>query len=125
MRRRGFLQLLLPPGAMTAAERDALAERLAPLFGHDLADTPPVVNDQLKAMRAADATPRLGELAGIPTLVMCGTHDPIAPPTLGKALATGIPGGEVHRVRRRLARPAHPVARPGERQAGRVLADSG
>jgi pimeloyl-ACP methyl ester carboxylesterase len=94
MRRRGFLQLLLPPGAVTGADADALAERLAPLFGHDLADAPPVVNDQLKAMRAADATPRLGELAGIPTLVMCGTHDPIAPPTLGKALASGSPGAK-------------------------------
>lgn len=92
MRRRGFLQLLLPSGAVRGSEADALAERLADLFGHDLADTPPVVNDQLKAMRAADATPRLGELAGIPALVICGEHDPIAPPALGRALAAGIPG---------------------------------
>jgi pimeloyl-ACP methyl ester carboxylesterase len=94
MRRRGFLQLLLPPGAVMGAEADALAERLAPLFGHDLADSPPIVNDQLKAMRAVDATPRLGELAGVPTLVMAGTHDPIAPPKLGRALADGTPGAK-------------------------------
>jgi pimeloyl-ACP methyl ester carboxylesterase len=43
-------------------------------------------------MRAADATPRLAELAGVPTLVVSAAHDPIAPPRAGRALAAGIPG---------------------------------
>ena len=92
MRRRGFLQLVMPPGAADDADPEELAERLASLFGHDLADQPPVVNPQLAAMRAYDATPRLGELAGLPTLVVSAVHDPIAPPRAGRVLAAGIPG---------------------------------
>jgi pimeloyl-ACP methyl ester carboxylesterase len=47
---------------------------------------------QLSAMRRADATPFLHELAGIPTLVVSATHDRIAPPEAGRALAAGLPG---------------------------------
>jgi pimeloyl-ACP methyl ester carboxylesterase len=46
---------------------------------------------QLGAMKRFDATPRLGELAGIPTLVVSAAHDPIAPPNAGRAIAAGIP----------------------------------
>jgi pimeloyl-ACP methyl ester carboxylesterase len=35
---------------------------------------------------------RLHELSGIPTLVVSGVHDPIAPPRLGRAIADGIAG---------------------------------
>ena len=90
MRRRAFLGLVLPPGH--TADLDAEAERLAPLYGHDLADSPPVVDHQLKALRATDLTPRLCELAGLPTLIVNAAHDPIAPPSAGRALNTGIPG---------------------------------
>lgn len=91
-RRRAFLQLVIPPAAMAGVDTETLAAELAPLFGHDLADQPPVVSKQLKAMRAFDATPRLAELAGIPTLVVSAGFDPIAPPRLGKALAGDVPG---------------------------------
>ncbi len=92
MRRRGFLRLVMPAAALAQEDPDALAARVADLFGHDLADQPPVVGPQLKAMRASNVVPRLGELAGVPTLVMSGAHDLIAPPKLGKQLAGGIPG---------------------------------
>lgn len=92
MRRRGFLQIVMPPQAFAEADADQLAEDLAPLFGHDVADQPPIVSPQLKALRAYDATPRLGELAGMPTLVVSAFHDPIAPPRAGRVLAGGIPG---------------------------------
>lgn len=92
MRRRGFLALVLPPHALAAADVDAEAARIAELFGHDLADQPPIVAQQLRALRAADASARLAELAGIPTLVVSAAHDPIAPPRAGRALAAGIPG---------------------------------
>ena len=91
MRRRAFLQLVMTPGTIADADADELAERLAPLFGHDLADQPPIVGKQLAAMRAYDASPRLGELAGLPSLVVNAVHDPIAPPRAGRVLA-GIPG---------------------------------
>jgi pimeloyl-ACP methyl ester carboxylesterase len=112
MRRHAFLRLVLAPSELRAADRDALAERLAPLFGHDLADQPPVAMKQLAAMRAYDATPRLGELAGIPALVMSAAHDRIAPPASGRAIAAGIPGARYVEF----AGAAHglPIQRAGE-----------
>jgi pimeloyl-ACP methyl ester carboxylesterase len=35
---------------------------------------------------------RLGELAGLPTLVVSAAYDPIAPPSAGRALRDGISG---------------------------------
>ncbi|HWO21976.1 MAG TPA: alpha/beta fold hydrolase [Kofleriaceae bacterium] len=92
MRRRAFLEVVMPERELLRGDRDALAERLAPLFGHDLADQPPVVRRQLAAMRAYDATSFLQELAGIPTLVVSAAHDRIAPPSGGRTLAAGIAG---------------------------------
>lgn len=91
-RRRAFLEIVMPAGFVPAADAEALAARLAPLFGHDLADQPPVAMKQLAALRAYDASSRLVELAGIPTLVVSARHDPIAPPEYGRALAAGIAG---------------------------------
>ena len=91
MRRHAFLQLVMPPAELRHADRDALAAQLAPLFGHDLATQPPVVMKQLAAATAYDATPRLPELAGLPTLVVSAAHDRIAPPASGRAIAQGIP----------------------------------
>jgi pimeloyl-ACP methyl ester carboxylesterase len=86
MRRHGFMQLVLAPGA--TADATALAE----LFGHDLADQPPVAAAQLRALRAVDLADRLAELAGVPALVVTAAHDPIAPPRAGQALRDGIAG---------------------------------
>jgi pimeloyl-ACP methyl ester carboxylesterase len=91
-KRRAFLSLVLPPSALRSGDADALAADLAPSFGHDLAVQPPVANAQIAAMRRYDATPRLAELAGLPTLVASAEHDPIAPPVRGRRLAAGIPG---------------------------------
>jgi len=90
MRRRGFLSIILPPGAID--DPDATAADLAALFGHDLGDQEPITGVQLQAMRQSDLTARLPELAGVPTLVMSAAHDPIAPPRVGRALADGVPG---------------------------------
>jgi len=92
MRRRGFLRLVMPAASLVGADTDALAARLAPLFGHDLGDQPPIVSAQLSAMRKFNAVPRLGELVGLPTLVLSGAHDPISPPRVSAALAAGITG---------------------------------
>lgn len=90
MRRRAFLELVMPPGPI--AEPDRLAEKVAALFGHDLADQPAIVSEQLRALRQSDTTPRLGQLSQFPVLVMTGRHDPIGPPAAGRALAAAIPG---------------------------------
>lgn len=55
MRRRAFLEIVMPPGAVVASQAEELAARLAPLFGHDLAEQPPVAMRQLGALRAYDA----------------------------------------------------------------------
>lgn len=97
-RRRAFLRLVLPPTSRSRAELDALAARLAPIFGHDLADQPAIVFHQLRALREGDVSRRLRELATIPTLVVSARHDLLAPPALGRALAHGIPGARFEEV---------------------------
>jgi pimeloyl-ACP methyl ester carboxylesterase len=91
VRRRAFLDLVLPP-RWNRDQEEEIAERLSKVFGHDVADTPPITNQQLDAMTRHDLTPRLGELAGIPTLVISGENDRIATPRSGRAIAAGIPG---------------------------------
>lgn len=90
MRRRAFLELVMPPGSVRGADAPELAERFAPLFGHDLGESPSATGAQLAAMRAYDAGARLGELGKVPALVVSATHDPIAPPRAGRALADGL-----------------------------------
>jgi pimeloyl-ACP methyl ester carboxylesterase len=92
MRRRAFLEIVMPPAEIEPESSAATAAQLGEYFGHDLADQPPITMKQLSAMRAYDPTPRLPELAGIPTLVISAHHDPVAPPKLGQALAAAIPG---------------------------------
>lgn len=43
-RRRAFLELVVPPDVLAATDRDAFAERLATIFGHDLGDQPRVTS---------------------------------------------------------------------------------
>lgn len=94
MRRRAFLELIMPERYLNEVDCAALAERLAPLFGHDLAEQPPIVMKQLSAMSKYDASAKLSELAHVPTLVVAATEDRIARPEYGRAIATAIPGAE-------------------------------
>ena len=91
MRRRAFMRLVMPDNYVRTAPA-SLADELALLFGHDLADQPPIVMKQLRAASRYDASARLGTLGGIPTLVLSATHDRIALPRFGRALANAIPG---------------------------------
>lgn len=91
-RREAMLELVMPKSALMAADPVALAAELAPLFGHDLADHAPVSARQLWALVRYDATGRLAELAGLPALVINASHDRIAPPRAGRAMAEAIPG---------------------------------
>jgi pimeloyl-ACP methyl ester carboxylesterase len=99
MRRHGMMRMIMPPGYLRRVDGAALGRELSELFGRDLADQPPIVGMQLRAMARVNLTPQLRELGGIPTLVISATHDPIAPPSLGRAIADGIEGArfvEVH-----------------------------
>lgn len=92
MRRLAFLELIVPPRTLAREDRDALAERLRPLFGHDLADQPSIVRPQLAAMKKFDARGRLRQLEHTPTLVVSAAEDRIALPAFGRELAACIPG---------------------------------
>lgn len=91
LRRRAFQELVLPEGH-PELHSAAMSQRLSNIVGHDIADAPPIVSEQIGVMRKADLTPRLAGLAGIPTLVVNGEKDRLARPELGRALAAGIPG---------------------------------
>ena len=92
MRRRAMIDMIMPVDYVRGTDIAMLAKELGELFGRDLCDQPPIVSEQLNAMSRYSAMPRLRELAGIPTLVVSGAHDPIAPPRLGRALASEIAG---------------------------------
>jgi aminoacrylate hydrolase len=92
MRRDAMLSLVMPSAYLHTIDRRDLACTLGSMFGRDLADQPPIVMKQLRAMSTFSAAARLSELSHIPTLVVSGAHDRIARPELGRALADGING---------------------------------
>ena len=92
MRQRAMQDMLFTPDWLHGKDRGALAGELNALFGRDLGVSAPIVDEQLKVMGRYDATPQLGRLTGVPTLVVSGRHDPIAPPVFGRAIAAGIGG---------------------------------
>ncbi len=92
MRRNAFLELVMPHRLLAESDSTQLADRIGTLFNHDLAESPPIVMQQFSATRRTDVTPRLPELAGLPTLVLSASEDMIAPPGAGEAIASGIPG---------------------------------
>lgn len=110
-RRRAFLEIVLPRHRREGADLDALARDVGEVFGRDLADPPGVTFAQTRALGRHDASARLGELEGIPTLVVSAVEDLIAPPPRGRALAAAIPGARYVE----LDRAAHgvPVHDPG------------
>ena len=92
MRRRAFVQMIYPRSHIDDIDQNALAADWSRYFGRDFADSPPVIMKQLRAMKAHDASGQLAQLAHIPTLVITGEEDIIAPPSQGRALAEAIPG---------------------------------
>ncbi len=97
-RRRAFLELIYPSEDLTKARVPELAAELAPLFGHDLAEQPPIAMRQAMALRRYDARPTLVQLGSIPTLVISAERDPIAPPRFGRELARLIPGARYREI---------------------------
>lgn len=117
LRREAFMELVLPPG-QAKSPPPGLAERIGKILGHDVAEMPPITSQQVKAMRSHDVTRRLGELAGIPTLVINGDKDMIARPSSGRAIAAGIQGARYIEIPG--ASHAFPILQP-ERCASLVL----
>jgi pimeloyl-ACP methyl ester carboxylesterase len=86
MRRRAFMQLVMPEKYLAGIDQTALAEQLRPLFGYDLASQPSFVMQQVRAMANFDARRRLSELSRIPVIVVSATEDRIARPEYGREL---------------------------------------
>ena len=91
-RNNAYLEIIMPDSYLATVDRVALAARLKPLFGHELAELPAIANSQLFALIRYNATPQLHKLAGIRTVVMSAAEDFLFPPKRGKALAAGISG---------------------------------
>ena len=94
MRRRGFLGFLFPPGADALRDHVNVAATISSIFGHDIADQPTVVKHQLRAMRKSNLAEKISALRSIPTMVVSGAHDPIAPPSCGREISKRISGSE-------------------------------
>jgi pimeloyl-ACP methyl ester carboxylesterase len=94
MRRQAFLEMLWPRADLRTENTDTLAARIGALVGRDLADNPPILLRQLKALGRHDVFSRLCELACLPTLVLSAEYDPIARTDSGRELAAAIPGAE-------------------------------
>jgi len=92
MRRNAFLHMLFPPDYLRSVDRDKLAAEVAGIVGRDLAYSPPVLMKQVQALSRHDASGRLGQLVGIPAMVVSARHDPVALPRYGRQLAQLIPG---------------------------------
>jgi len=87
MRRRAMLEMIFPAAYLRTMDGRELAARCGAFFGRDLADSPPILMQQLRAMGRHDVSARLGELSSIPSLVISAEHDPIALPAFGRELA--------------------------------------
>jgi pimeloyl-ACP methyl ester carboxylesterase len=98
MRRRAFLEMLMPKRELQTANLEELAAHVASLIGRDLADQPPILLKQLRAMARHDCFSRLPELGRIPTLVLSAEHDRIARPRHGQQLADAIPNARYEQL---------------------------
>ena len=94
MRRRAFLKMLFAEDDLRQADTDTLATKVGALVGRDLADSPPILMKQVRALSRHDISVRLGKLVPIPALVVSAEHDPIAPPRYGRRLAQLISGAK-------------------------------
>lgn len=94
MRREAMMRMVFPAAYLRrfdAGARTAFDQHVQALFGRDLADQPPIVATQLRALSRSSFIGRLAQLPAVTALVISGAHDPIAPPALGRALAAAIP----------------------------------
>ncbi|HEU4580384.1 MAG TPA: alpha/beta hydrolase [Polyangiaceae bacterium] len=94
-RRRAFLELVLTGAERQSGDLERIARELEPIFGHDLAVTPPIVLQQVQAMRRWNALGRVAALKDIPTLIVGAAQDRIARPELVRETAGALPGARL------------------------------
>jgi pimeloyl-ACP methyl ester carboxylesterase len=91
-RRNAFARLVMPADDIASRGIEVVTAELEAVFGRSLAAPPAIADRQLSALRAHDERGRLSELAGLPTFVASGAHDPIARASCGRELSQLIPG---------------------------------
>jgi pimeloyl-ACP methyl ester carboxylesterase len=95
MRRKAFLEILYSKRFLAEVTSfDELSLQTGKMVGRDLADAPPIIMRQLKALSQHDSLADLSKLSGFPTLVVSSQEDPIAQPKFGLDLASRIPGAK-------------------------------
>lgn len=90
MRRRAFARMVMPQSYLDARGVDQVADELSDLFGRPLEQPPLAASKQLRALSKHHSIERLHELSHLPSLVVSGRDDPIAPPEYGRMLAEAI-----------------------------------
>ena len=126
-RRNAFMGLVMPDSYLSRVDRVQLAETLQTIYGCDLADQPPIVMQQLRAMSRFDVSAKLQRLEALPTLVVSAEHDRIALPSFGRALSAAIRGSRYvewpdagHAVTIQCARPINDLLAQHFAQAGQT-----
>ena len=119
MRRRAFLRMLFTPEYLAGIQPEELASSLAPVLGRDLADWPPIIMKQLKALGKHDRTSELRRLKNIPTLVVSAERDPIALTHYGRLLCLNIHGARYLEIKGA----SHGVTLQEPRLINSILAD--
>lgn len=89
-RSRAMAHLVASPEEIAARGMDDVIATISAAFGRPLARPPRASRPQLRALARHDIGDRLVALGGIPTLVMSGEDDVIAPPVYGRRLAAAI-----------------------------------
>ena len=89
-RSRAMAHLVASPAEIAARGMDDVIATISGAFGRPLARPPRASRPQLRALARHDVGNRLAALAGIPTLVVSGQDDLIAPPVYGRRLTAAI-----------------------------------
>ena len=98
-RRRAFAELVSSPFRIETHGLDAIIEKLTKTFHRQLEDQPEIVPWQILALAKDDGRPKLPEVRDLPTLIVSGADDLIAPPVYGEKLHRAIPGSKFEVVR--------------------------
>lgn len=94
-RRRAFAELVSSPARIERHGIDFIIEQLTNIFGRQLEELPAVVSKQILAMAKDKGRPDLPEVRRIPTLIVSGADDKIAPPIFGERLHGAIEGSSL------------------------------
>ncbi len=89
-RARAMAHLIASPREIDSRGMDEVIATISGAFGRPLARPPLASRAQLRALARHDVHARLPALGRIPTLVISGEDDVIAPPIFGRRLATAV-----------------------------------